>query len=257
MIVKVFDDKTALGTAAAEQAATALHQSILVNGRARIIAATGASQFEFLDALTKQKNIDWENVELFQLDEYIGLPITHPASFQNFLFERLINRTGITKYHLLAGNNNPNEVANHIGVDLQAAPIDIAFVGIGENGHLAFNDPPADFDTEEPYLVVDLDEASRRQQVGESWFANLEEVPRQAISMSVRQLLKAREIIIVVPDERKAQAVKSCVEGRISSQVPASILRTHSNASLYLDRNSAALLNVESRSSVKPIRKEQ
>jgi glucosamine-6-phosphate deaminase len=255
MIVKVFDDKTALATAAAEQAATALRQSILSRGRTRIIAATGASQFEFLDALTKQKNIDWENVEMFQLDEYIGLPITHPASFQKFLFERLINRTGITKYHLLAGDNNPNEIAHHVGVDLQAAPIDIAFVGIGENGHLAFNDPPADFDTEDPYLVVDLSEASRRQQVGESWFANLEEVPTQAISMSVRQILKAKEIIIVVPDERKAQAVKSCVEGEITPHVPASILRTHSNASLYLDRNSSALLSAESRSSPERIRK--
>ena len=249
MIVKVFDDKNALGTAAAEQAAASLHQSILAHGRARIIAATGASQFEFLDALTRHKDIEWQNVELFQLDEYIGLPITHPASFRKYLFERLIHKTGITNYHLLAGDNNPNEVIRCVGADLQAAPIDIAFVGIGENGHLAFNDPPADFDTEEPYLVVDLAEACRRQQVEESWFANLEAVPQQAISMSVRQILKAREIISVVPDERKAQAVKSCVEGGISPQVPASILRTHSNASLYLDKNSAALLSAESRSS--------
>src|SRR6267143_4497854 len=165
---------------------------------------------------------------MFHLDEYVGLPITHPASFRNYLMERLIDKTGITQYHLLDGTGDAREVARRVGEALSAAPVDAAFAGIGENGHLAFNDPPADFETEEPYLVVELDEACRRQQVGEGWFANISEVPRRAISMSVRQVLKAKEIIGVVPDARKAAAIKLCFDGEITPIVPASILRTHS-----------------------------
>jgi len=144
---------------------------------------------------------------------------------------------------LLDGEDNPREVIRQVGATLNAAPVDIAFAGIGENGHLAFNDPPADFDTQEPYLVVDLDEACRRQQVGEGWFANIADVPRQAISMSVRQILQAREIIAVVPDARKAHAVKLCVQGEITPMAPASILRTHPATTLYLDRESSSLLS--------------
>ena len=180
---------------------------------------------------------------MFHLDEYVGLPITHPASFRKYLLERLIHKAGIAQYHLLDGNGDPHEVVRRIGEILRSAPVDIAFAGIGENGHLAFNDPPADFQTEEPYLVVNLDEACRRQQVGEAWFGKLSEVPRQAISMSVRQILKAKEIIAVVPDARKAQAVKMCIEGEISPMAPASMLRTHPATTLYLDRTSASLLS--------------
>lgn len=249
MNTKVFEDKAALGKAAAEQAATAIRSAIQGLGRARIIAATGASQFEFLDALTMEPEIDWQQVEMFHLDEYIGLPITHPASFRKYLLERLIRKTGIHQYHFLDGDSNPEAVVHRVGDELTAAPIDVAFVGIGENGHLAFNDPPADFETEDPYLVVNLDEACRSQQVGEGWFASVSEVPRQAISMSVRQILKAKEIIAVVPDARKAHAVRSCVEGEITPLAPASILRTHPNTTLYLDKKSAALLRPELRSS--------
>src|SRR3979411_437650 len=240
MNVKVFDDKASLGKAAAEQAATAIRRAVEDLGRARIIAATGASQFEFLDALTGEPEIDWEQVEMFHLDEYIGLPVTHTASFRKYLLERLILKTGMNRYHLLDGDNNPEAVVHRVGEELKVAPIDVAFVGIGENGHLAFNDPPADFKTEEPYLVVNLDEACRSQQVGEGWLAGMSEEPRQAISMSVRQILKAKEIIAVVPDARKAQAVKSCVEGEITPLAPASILSTHANTDVYLSHHSTA-----------------
>jgi glucosamine-6-phosphate deaminase len=242
--LKVFNDKVALGNAAAEQAASAIRRAIAQHGCARIIAATAASQFEFLDVLTRTKEIDWARVEAFHLDEYVGLPISHPGSFRKMLLEQLVRKTGISSYHLLDGDAvDLSEVLRRVGSELASAPIDIAFLGIGENGHIAFNDPPADFDTEEPYIIVDLDEACRQQQVGEAWFANISQVPKHAISMSVRQILKAREILAVVPDARKAQAVKACFEGDISPVAPASILRTHPNATVYLDRNSASLLS--------------
>lgn len=243
MILRVFTDKTSLGQEAAAQAATAMRSAIAVRGTARIVAAAAASQFEFLEALTSTPDIDWQRVELFQLDEYVGLPMEHPASFRTFLRERLIEKTGLQRVHLLPGDENPAEVCRDVGQSLSQAPIDVAFTGIGENGHLAFNDPPADFETEEPYLIVQLDEACRRQQVGEGWFPTLADVPAQAISMSVRQILKAREIICVAPDARKAQAVKDCFAGEISPMVPATILRTHPNTTVFLDTHSAALLS--------------
>jgi len=246
MRVEVFDDKASLGKAAALQAATAFRRAIAQKGSARIIAATGASQLEFLAALTtKVPSADWHNVEMFHLDEYIGMPIEHPASFRKYLLERLIQKTGIQKYHLLDGEANPEDVCRMVGRALTAAPIDVAFVGIGENGHLAFNDPPADFETEDSYLIVPLDEACRWQQVNEGWFSTLSEVPEKALSMSVRQILKSNEIICVVPDERKAQAVKLCFEGEISPMAPASILRNHPNTTVFLDRDSVRLLSRE------------
>ena len=247
MVTKICEDKASLSQAAAEQAAVSLRAAIKDRGAARIIAATGASQFEFLDALTAMPDIDWPRVEMFHLDEYIGLPASHPASFRKYLRERLINKTGITKYHFLDGEGDVQAVVRKVSAELTAAPIDVAFVGIGENGHLAFNDPPADFETEEPYIVVELDEPCRRQQVGEGWFKDLSEVPKRAISMSVRQILKAKEILCIVPDARKAQAVKTCFEGEISPLAPASILRTHANTTVLLDKYSAALLSPEIR----------
>jgi glucosamine-6-phosphate deaminase len=244
-MIKVFDDKIQLGEAAARQAAGAIERAISRNGRARIIAATGMSQFEFLNALTTTPGVDWTKLEMFHLDEYVGLPATHPASFRKYLLERLIEPAGIKRYHLLDGEADPVEVCKRVGEEISAAPIDVAFVGIGENGHLAFNDPPADFETDDPYIVVDLDEACRRQQVGEGWFAGLDDVPRQAISMTVKQILKAREIICVAPDARKAEAVRNCFENEISPQFPASILRTHGDTTVYLDTESSSLLNPE------------
>ena len=242
MLLRVFDDKDSLGKAAAAQAASAIRFAIAEQGRARVVAASAASQFEFLEALTATPGIHWEQVELFHLDEYIGLTMTHPASFCKFLQERLIAKTGISNYHLLDGSQDPAEVIRSVGNAITASPIDVAFLGIGENGHIAFNDPPADFDTEEPYIIVALDHACRLQQVGEGWFENLDAVPKQAISMSVRQVLKAKEILAVVPDARKAQAIKACFDGPISPMAPSSILRNHSNATVYLDRQSSALL---------------
>ncbi|HKW17616.1 MAG TPA: glucosamine-6-phosphate deaminase [Terriglobales bacterium] len=249
MLLKVFQDRTSLSQAAAEQAAAAIRKALANSRRARIVAATAASQIEFLDALTKMRDIDWSNVEVFHLDEYIGLPITHPGSFRKMLLELLVQRTGITHYHLLDGDaKDPKAVARRVGQEIASGPIDIEFLGIGENGHVAFNDPPADFETEEPYIVVDLDEACRQQQVGEAWFANISQVPKQALSMSVRQILKAKEILAVVPDTRKARAVRDCFENEISPMAPASILRTHPNATIYLDKNSASMLNPKWRS---------
>jgi glucosamine-6-phosphate deaminase len=244
MLIRVFGDRISLGQAAAEQAAAAIRRAIAERGQARIIAATAASQLEFLDALTKAPGIAWSKVEVFHLDEYIGLPVTHPGSFRKMLLEQLVGKTGITHYHLLDGDvADPSEVVQRAGKELASMPIDIAFLGIGENGHIAFNDPPADFETEEPYIIVNLDKACRQQQVGEAWFADISKVPRQAISMSARQILKAREILAVVPGPRKAEAVKLCLEGTISPMAPASILRTHANATVYLDRASASLLS--------------
>jgi len=243
VIVRVYGDRLSLGRAAAEQASTVLRRAISEYGRARIIVATGTSQLEFLRALTSAEGIDWQRVEMFHLDEYVGLPMAHPASFRKYLCEHLVDKTGIAQYHFLNGNGDLKTVFHEAAEAIRLAPVDVAFVGIGENGHLAFNDPPADFRTEEPYLLVDLDEACRRQQVGEGWFANISDVPKQAISMSVRQILKAKEIICVVPDARKAGAVKLCLDGEISSMAPASILRTHSATTLYLDKESASLLS--------------
>src|SRR5215469_293605 len=175
MKIKVYDDKNSLSLAAARQAALSIRNAIHDHCIARIIAATGASQLEFLDALTSAPEIDWSRVEMFHLDEYIGLPSSHLASFRKYLLDRLINKTGITRYHLLEGDGDVPQTILSIGRELNSAPVDVAFVGIGENGHLAFNDPPADFQTEEPYLIVSLDEACRRQQVNEAWFNDLSE----------------------------------------------------------------------------------
>ncbi len=243
MKVRVFEDKGSLGQAAAAQAATAIRRAILARGSARIVAATAASQREFLEALTRAPDIDWRRVEAFHLDEYIGLPVTHPGSFRKMLLEQLIEKTGIPRYHLLGGDGPPEEVIARVNEAIRSAPIDIAFLGIGENGHLAFNDPPADFEVEDPYIIVALDEACRTQQVGEAWFADISQVPTHAISMSVRQVLKARELLAVVPDARKAKAIQACLEGEISNLAPASIVRKHPDATVYLDRHSAALLS--------------
>jgi len=244
MQIRILDDKTALGRAAAGRAAAVLREAIAGRGHARAIAATGASQFEFLDALVREGAIDWSKVELFHLDEYVGLSESHPASFRRYLKERLVERVHPGTFHFLHGEaEDPAAEGRRVGALLSQAPVDVAFVGIGENGHLAFNDPPADFETEEPYLVVTLDEACRRQQLGEGWFASLDDVPPRALSMSVRQIMKAREIVAAVPDARKARAVRECLEGEVDPMHPASILQRHDRTTIYLDRDSAAELS--------------
>ncbi|HBN78499.1 MAG TPA: glucosamine-6-phosphate deaminase [Planctomycetaceae bacterium] len=242
MKIEIFATEQEMGQAAAEAGAEKIRQALAERGEARIIVATGASQFTVLGALVKQPDIDWSKVTGFHLDEYLGLPMTHPASFRGYLKERFVDQVSLKAFHYLDGETDPQQECERVGKLLTEAPIDVAFVGIGENGHLAFNDPPADFETEQPYLVVDLDEACRRQQHGEGWFPTMDDVPTQALSMSVKQILKTNTIICSVPDERKAEAVKNSVEGKVTPEVPASILQTHGDTTLFLDQAAASLL---------------
>lgn len=243
MDIRVYDTKAAMGEAAAAQAAASLRDAIARLGIAHVIAATGASQFEFLDRLVAAPGIDWPRTVFFHLDEYVGLPATHPASFRKYLRERLVDRVHPGAFHFIAGDAaDPAAECRRVGALIERQPVDLAFVGIGENGHLAFNDPPADFETTVPYLVVDLDPDCRRQQLGEGWFPSFDDVPRRAISMSIQQILKSREILCVVPDARKARAVKECLEGAVSPRHPASALQDHPRTTVFLDQAAAALL---------------
>jgi glucosamine-6-phosphate deaminase len=244
MNIKIMPDKKQMGKSAAADGADFIRQAIAARGEANIIVATGASQFEMLAALVEEPNINWNRLTGFHLDEYVGLAIDHPASFRGYLWQRFVSRLPLPlrAFHFLDGERDAQAECRRVGEIIRRHPIDVAFVGIGENGHLAFNDPPADFNTEEPYIVVNLDDACRRQQLGEGWFPTFEDVPKQAISMSVRQILKSSAIICTVPDERKAEAVRNSVEGEVSPQVPASILQRHEKCSLYLDKPAASLL---------------
>jgi len=236
-------DSDVMAKAAAENAARILRGAIQKKRQAAFIAATGASQFNFLKHLIAASGIVWDRTTMFHLDEYIGCSANHPASFRRYLRERLTSKVPIGTVHFIEGDAADLQgEMTRLNRLLGAMPIDVAFVGIGENGHLAFNDPPADFSVEAPYIVVSLDEACRRQQFGEGWFKTLDDVPRQAISMSVRQIMKSAQIICTVPEKRKAQAVKACLEGEVGPMFPASILRTHPACYLYLDRESASLL---------------
>lgn len=245
--MKVHTDKTAadMGRAAARDGAEAIRKALSAKGRAAIILATGASQFEMLSALVAEPGIDWSKITAFHLDEYIGVPESHPASFRKYLKKRFIAKVpNLGRFVFVEGDATDLDCElARLNDEITHNPIDVAFVGIGENGHLAFNDPPADFDTEIPYIVVNLDEPCRRQQMGEGWFATLADVPAQAVSMSIRQIMKSATIICTVPDARKAAAVKACVEAPVSNLRPASILRQHPDAWLYLDSASAALLS--------------
>ena len=236
--------KSMMGQRAAAFGAANIKAAIKERGAANIIVATGASQFEVLAALIHEPGICWEKVTVFHLDEYVGLPISHPASFRQYLWERFHAKLPrpVRAFHYLDGEADTQKEADRVGELLRGHPIDVAFVGIGENGHLAFNDPPADFETDEPYLIVDLDEACRNQQFGEGWFKSLDEVPKQAISMSVRQIMKSAAIVCTVPDERKAQALKLSLEGPVTNKVPASILQEHTACRVYTDEAGASML---------------
>ena len=237
--------KVELGQQAAAHAARELRAALENNAPARLIVATGASQFEMLDALVAAPEIDWERVTIFHLDEYAGMSEVHPASFRRYLRERFIDRLPAPPavFHAINAEGDLEAECARLDALISTAPIDVACIGIGENGHLAFNDPPADFETKKPYLVVELDQECRQQQLGEGWFPDLAAVPKSAISMAIRQILKSKTLVISVPDERKARAVKNAVEGEVSSLAPASILQTHSDATLYLDQASASLLS--------------
>ena len=246
MKINVSQTPIELGKAAGAAAAQIIREAIGKNGSANVILATGTSQFETLKQLISEKNIDWSKVVMFHLDEYIGLPITHPASFRKYLQERFIMQVPALKSaFLINGEVDGKTECTRLGNLIIKHPVDLALVGIGENGHLAFNDPPADFETEQPYIIVQLDEKCRKQQLGEGWFKSIEEVPRYAISMSIKQIMKSKHIICSAPDSRKAIAVKNCFGQPVSNLHPASILLLHPNCTCYLDENSAALLSNE------------
>jgi glucosamine-6-phosphate deaminase len=241
----IYKTKQEMAASAASAVARTISRAIEDKGAANIILATGASQIEMLENLTQAETLDWAKVTMFHLDEYIGMRAEHPASFRKFLKERFVDRVpGLKAVHFVNGDaDDPQQECRRVGSLIAEHPIDGAMVGIGENGHLAFNDPPADFETEEPYLVVELDEKCRKQQLGEGWFETLEQVPRRAISMSIRQIMKSKCLIVTVPDQRKAEAVKNALGGKVTPMCPASILQQHGNCKIFLDAEAASLLN--------------
>lgn len=244
MKIKQFETPIALGIEAAQRAATLINEAIHEKGNANIILATGTSQFETLKNLVQTKSIDWSKVNMFHLDEYLGIEPTHSASFCGYLQKRFVDQVPpLQAVHFIDGTaSRAKETCHSLGEKIAEFPIDVALIGIGENGHLAFNDPPADFDTEQPFIIVTLDEACRQQQLGEGWFPNLDAVPKQAISMSIQQILKSKQLIVSVPDQRKSKAVAAAVNGPVSNSCPASILQNHPNCELFLDDQSASFL---------------
>ena len=231
-----------MGKRAAEKVAELIRETVREKGKARLLVSTGQSQFEFFEEITAM-DIPWESVEIFHLDEYIGLPITHPASFRKYLKERFIDKIGPAQMHYISGEGDISAVIDEVTESIRKSPIDIGIIGIGENGHIAFNDPPADFETKAAYHVVSLDERCRMQQVGEGWFGSLEEVPRQAISATVPQILSCRTIVSIVPHKVKAEAVRNTLEApAVTNLIPATALREHPRWYLYLDADSASLL---------------
>lgn len=242
MQIAIADSAEDLGRKAASLGAGLIRDAIAARGSANVIVATGASQFATLAHLVAAPDVDWSKVTGFHLDEYLGLPMVHPASFRGYLKQRFVDRVPLAAFHYIDGEADPAAECDRVGKLIATHPIDVAFVGIGENAHLAFNDPPADFDTEVPYLVVELDAACRQQQFGEGWFPTLDAVPTKAISMSVRQILKSAAIVCSVPDLRKADAVYASVRGPVTPACPASILQTHPNATLFLDPPAASKL---------------
>ena len=238
-------DRIALGKFAAERAVNILRQALLTKGSARLIVATGSSQFEVIDSLIQSPEIDWSRVDGFHLDEYIGLGIEHPASFCGYLKKRFVDRVPLRSFHYLDGLGDPKQVCEVASRLIQAAPVDLALVGIGENGHLAFNDPPADFESTAGYHVVELDDACRRQQVGEGWFDKLDQVPVHAMSMTIRQIMASQAIVCSVPDRRKAPAVSDTIQVGVTPNVPASILQQHDKLTIVLDQGSASQLSAQ------------
>ena len=243
--INIFKTKAEMGKAAAIKAAKIIRNALKIKRKVYFIAATGTSQFEFLNDLTHQRGIEWDKTVMFHLDEYIGLPADHPASFRKYLKERIVDIIHPNKVHFINGDaTDPIMECKRINKLISKVKIDVAFIGIGENGHLAFNDPPADFKIKDPYIIVDLDEKCRNQQVDEGWFRSIEDIPKKAISMSIQEILRAKKIICICPDERKAEAVRNCLSDdiKVTPTYPASILKTHENVFCYLDKFSASLL---------------
>jgi len=244
MKIRVFGTLPALGAAAAAQAAGILNAAIAENGAARIVLSTGASQFPFFDALAGVP-VDWARVEAFHLDEYVGLDDRHVASFRKYLRERFDSVFRPGRMHYVSGEGDAAANIAALSAAVQSAPIDLGVIGIGENGHLAFNDPPADFDTGEAYHVVRLNDACKAQQVREGWFPTPEDVPTTAISMTVKQILQCKAIISVVPHAVKAEAVCGAVRQEVNPMLPATAFKLHGDVTLYLDSASAAGLTGE------------
>ena len=240
MEVRIYHDADSLGAAASRKCAQIINKAIGEKGEARIILSTGASQFETLSHLVAE-DVDWSKVTMFHLDEYVGLPESHAASFRKYLKERLISKVNHKSYHRVQGRK---EQLGELSRILCEKPIDLGLIGIGENGHIAFNDPPCDFDTQEPYIVVNLNDTCKRQQVGEGWFASVSEVPAQAVSMSCRQIMKCLNIVSAVPHKVKAEAVRNTLYSKVvTNTVPATLLKTHGNFTLFLDEDSASLID--------------
>jgi len=241
--VTIYDSNEALGVAAAADLARILNQALNTRGEASIILATGNSQLSFMQALRSTADIAWNRVSLFHMDEYLGLPDHHLASFRRYLSQQLVDIVHPRAFYGIAGDapDVEAELLRYTMLLNQHKPV-ACVLGIGENGHLAFNDPPADFNTRKMIHVVTLDDACRRQQVGEGHFPTLDDVPRQAISLTIPALLLPPHVLAVVPEARKAPAVQAALEGPITPDCPASILRTVSHVKLYLDRDSASLL---------------
>ena len=229
-----------LGKRAADAAEIIIKDAISKNGEARIILSTGASQFETLKYLT-EKDIDWSKVTMFHLDEYVNLPETHPASFRKYLKERFVAKTNVGKAHFVDGTK---ENIAFLTEEIRKAPVDLGIVGIGVNGHIAFNDPPADFETKEAYIIVDLDETCRNQQVGEGWFKTFDDVPKQAVSMSVKRIMMCQKIISAVPYVEKANAVAGTLHNELTNMIPGTMLKTHRYFSLHVDKDSFSKVDV-------------
>lgn len=240
MIIHIHATPEENGRAAAADIATRLRGALSSRDGANLLLSTGASQFEMFEALVRE-DVDWSRVTMFHLDEYVGLSLQHPASFRRYLQERFCSRVSLREAVFVDGEDDPAVQLPLLNARLAKTEIDVGVIGIGENGHIAFNDPPADFDCEDPYIVVTLDERCRQQQVGEGWFAGPEEVPAQAISMSVRQIMRSKCIISVVPHAVKHTAVRQTLTADLSPEVPATILRTHPDWTLYLDAASAGV----------------
>ena len=242
MTISISATASEMGRRAAEDAAKRLNRAIAEQGCARLLLSTGASQFEMFESLIRQ-NVDWTRVDMFHLDEYIGLPVTHPASFRKYLTDRFISRVPLRNAFLVDAEGDIERTLATLSAEIKKAPVDVGLIGIGENGHIAFNDPPADFLTLDPYIVVNLNETCKMQQVGEGWFTAPEEVPAQAISMSVHHIMMCRSIISVVPRAVKADAIYKTFSSPVCPEVPATMLKMHPDWSLYLESASAARLD--------------
>jgi glucosamine-6-phosphate deaminase len=242
MQIKIYKNKKELSKAAVKQASMILKDAIKQNGEAVFVVATGTTQLEFLDMLSK-KDVDWSKTTLFHLDEYIGISNKSNASFNRYVKERVVNKLKPGKYYLINGNvKDPKKECKRLGKLIARKKVDVVFLGIGENGHIAFNEPPADFKTKNPFIIVKLGEISRLQQVKEGWFSKIDKVPKKAISMSIQQIIKSRNILLLADGLRKAKTISSSFNGKISPKFPASILQKHKNAFVYLDQDASSLL---------------